>query len=136
MVKTFLKSLLPKSFFPYRKRALIIVFYPTGKTVRHYLTHDDEEIFFLDSGESVATAARYILIRGFKYVQQDIDIHTHGYKSFEQDGIEYHLVAFDGPVLPDGDVDGYERLKEAGFNFLMIGDHPLAPKINKAMGQG
>ncbi|MEY2665624.1 MAG: hypothetical protein RLZZ480_729 [Candidatus Parcubacteria bacterium] len=111
------------------------MFYPTGETVKYYLTHPDKEMFFLDVGANVATAARYIMIRGFKYIHQDTDIHTDGYKSFEQDGIEYHLVMFDGPVVAEAGVDGYQKLKEDGFDFVMIGDHPLAPKIVKAMGR-
>jgi hypothetical protein len=129
MVKTFIKSL-----FANRKRAIIIILQPPGETVRHYLTHDDEELFFLDKRESVATAARYILIRGFKFIHQNTDIHVHDHQRFEQDGVEYHLVSFETPVVSEVGIDGYQKLKDQGFTFVMIGDHPLAPKLIRALG--
>lgn len=131
MVRKFISGLFASG--PSR-RAIIIVVQPPGQQVKYFLTHSDEEMFFLDKRENVATAARHILKRGFKYIHQETDVHTHGYKSFEQDGVEYHLVMFDGPMLPEPGVDGYEKLKAAGFNLVMIGDHSLAPKVRKALG--
>lgn len=123
-----------KSFFPNRKRVIIILLQPPGQSMKHFLFHEDEEMFFLDKGENISTYARSIIRQGFKYIHHD-DIHLDEYKNFEQDGVEYYLVTFDEPFIPEEGVDGYQKFEKAGFEFLMIGDHPLAPKIKKAIGQ-
>jgi hypothetical protein len=121
------------NIFAGRSRAIIVVhFCPAGGQLC-VLTHDDETLFLLDKGEEVATATRFILRQGFKYIQRNLDIHAQDYRPFEQDGIEYQIVRFDGPVVPDGGVDGYEKLRAAGFDFILIGDHPLSPRLNKIM---
>ena len=130
MVKKFINGL-----FAPRKRAIIITHTHPEDGKLYVLTHKLPETFVLQKYESVATAARFILRQGFRHINQETDIHTFGFKQFEQDGVVYHIVCFDEPVLPEQDVDGYEKLQEAGFGFTLIGDHELSPRINEAIGR-
>jgi hypothetical protein len=120
--------------FPKPKQRAIVILHRLSDNKLYVLVHDNHSLFHLQKKESVATAARFILRQGFAFVTQDIDIHVQD-KYFELDGVEYHLVKFDGPLLVEQDVDGYQKLEEEGFTFIMVGDHPLSPKINKAMGR-
>ena len=122
---------LVEGIFPTRKRSLIIVYKgDVGQAM--VLTHPDEETFVLEKRESVTTAARFLLRQGFKNIHQDVDIHPA--KSFKHDGVENHVVVFDGPLIPDPEVSGFEKLESLGFSFVLIGDNPLTHSIKKAMG--
>lgn len=121
---------LVEGIFPVRKRSLIIVYKGDAGRAK-VLTHPDEATFVLEKRESVITAARFLLRQGFKNIHQDVDIHPA--KSFEQDGVENHVVVFDDPLIPDPDVNGFDKLEALGFAFVLIGDHPLTHRIKKAM---
>lgn len=130
MVKAFLNGLF---LTPHRE--VIILFRDKKKRALHVLTHSSEEMFRLDKHQRAATAACAILRQGFSHIYQHTDLCNHGFTEFEQDRVKYSLVKFGSPVVSEPGVDGFQKLKEAGFDFVMIGDHPLAPKIKKAIGQ-
>ena len=119
-----------EGIFPARKRALIIVYKGEAGHAK-VLTHPDETTFTLEKKESAITATRFLLRQGFKNIHQDVDIHAG--KSFEQDGVEKQVIVFGDPLIPDPDVNGFEKLQALGFEFVLIGDHPLTHRIKKAM---
>jgi hypothetical protein len=126
-----LNSLI-EGIFPSKKRAFILIY--VGEEVpRQIIIHPDETKFVLEKRESAATAARFILKDYFHNIHQDVDIHLS--KTFEFEKVEYQIIKFDGPLVANSDgSDGFENMKKDGYDLILIGDHPLSPKIKKVLG--
>jgi hypothetical protein len=119
-------------FLPRAKERVLILMFPGKDGNWRVFTHDDEEKFLLEKRESALTAARFILRDYFKLVTS-VDLHTS--KTFEYKKIDYHIVKYDAQSIsnPDGS-DGFAAMVADGYQIELLGDHPLSPKIKKALG--
>ena len=126
-----LNSLI-EGIFPSKKRAFIIIYRAEGAS-RQIIVHPDESKFVLEKRESAATAARFILKDYFPLIHQEVDIELS--KTFEFEKVHYQIIKFTGTVMPNNDgTDGIEEMKKDGYDLILIGDHPLSPKIKKVLG--